>query len=85
MKIQADDLLGAMVNFNGFTHIIETIEEAKEVKVSIENATDVREIIDDEEFEMATRRLNLEGHEPKKIISYIFGREFLICLSGDWY
>ena len=84
MKKEAKELLGAMVNFGSDPYLIETIEEAEEVAESIENATIARVITDDEEFETATAQLDLDGHRPKKIYSFVDGSEFLVCYAEDW-
>lgn len=86
MKIRnkAKDLLGAMVNFGGDPYLIDTIEDAEQVAESIENATIERVLTDEDEIGTATAQLDLEGHRPKRINSYVDGSEFLVCLAEDW-
>lgn len=80
-----DELYGAVVNMGGDPYIIETEEQAESLKERIERATIEREITDEDEFETATQILELRGHYPERIWSYVDGSEFLVCLSGDWY
>lgn len=84
MKHEVKELLGAMVNFGGDPYLIETIEDAEQVAESIENATIARVITDEDEIETATAQLDLTGHTPKRIYSYVDGSEFLVCLAEDW-
>lgn len=83
MKI--DDLFGAIVNMGGDPYMIETEEQAESLKESIERASIEREITDEDEFETATQQLELDGHAPERIWSFVDGSEFLVCLPGDWY
>lgn len=85
MNIEINDLFGAMVNMGADPYIIETEEQAEELRESIETATVEREITDVDEFKTATRQLDLQGHNPKRIWSFVNGSEFLVCLAGDWY
>lgn len=85
MNIEICDLFGAMVNMGADPYIIETEEQAEELRESIEAATIEREITDEDEFETATRQLDLEGHDPERIWSFVNGSEFLVCFTGDWY
>lgn len=85
MKIEIEDLFGAMVNMGGDPYMVETEEQAESLKESIERATIEREITDDDEFETATRQLDLVGHDPERIWSFVDGSEFLVCFTGDWY
>ena len=84
-NIEIEELFGAMVNFGGDPYLVETEEEAESLKESIERATIEREITDEYEFETATRQLDLDGHDPERIWSFVDGSEFLVCFSGDWY
>lgn len=84
MKIEIEDLYGAMVNLGGDPYIVETEEQAESLKESIERATIEREITDDDEFERATLQLDLDGHYPITIWSFVDGSEFLACFSEDW-
>lgn len=85
METNWENLFGTMVNFGSDPYMVETEEQAKEVAESIDNASSYREIEDEDEFETATRQLDLVGHYPERIFSYVDGSEFLVCFSGDWY
>ena len=82
---EIDELFGAMVNMGGDPYMIETEEQAEGLKERIERATIQREITDEDEFETATQILDLRAHYPERILSFVDGSEFLVCLSGDWY
>ncbi len=84
-KIEIYELFGAMVNMGSGPYMIETDVQAKSLKESIERATIEREITDEDEFETATQQLDLDGHYPERIWSFVDGSEFLVCFSGDWY
>lgn len=84
-NIEIYELFGAMVNMGGDPYMIETEEQAESLKESIERATIEREITDEDEFKTATQQLDLYGHDPERIWSFVDGSEFLVCLSGDWY
>lgn len=74
-----------MVNMGGDPYLVETVEQAESVKERTERATIEREITDDDEFETATCQLDLVGHDPERIWSFVDGSEFLVCFTGDWY
>lgn len=81
-----EDLPGALVNFGGDPFLVETEEQAESVAESLNRATIVREITDDDEFATAMRQLDLvaENH-PMKIYSFVDGSEGLICMPEDWH
>ena len=84
-EMNFEELFGAIVNFGSDPYIVETEEQAEEISEAINNASSWREINDDEEFETATRQLELEGHDPERIFSFVDGSELLVCFPGDWY
>lgn len=83
-NLETWELIGAVVNYGGDPCLIESEEDAQSLKESIERATIKREITDEDEFEVATQQLDLDGHDPEKIWSYVDGSEFLVCFSADW-
>ena len=68
----------------GDPFIIETEEQAKSLKESIERATNSREITKGDEFVTAIKQLDLDGHHLDRIFSFVDGSEFLVCLPLDW-
>lgn len=84
MNTEFLDLFGAMVSMGADPYMIETEEQAEELRESIDAATIEREITDEDEFATAMLQLDLEGHDPKRIWSFVNGSEFLVCFSSDW-
>ena len=76
----SDYLFGALACYNGDAFIIETEEAAEELFESI-NGTDVRLVEDEEEFEDAKRKLDLEDF---KVSAIYFGGGTYFCLAQDW-
>lgn len=64
-------------------YLVETDEQALELMLSIENASNEREL-KGEEFETAKSILDLDGHKVKRIYSLVDGSEFFVCLPEDW-
>jgi len=84
MNYEISDFFGAIVNMGGDPYLVETEEQAKELKESIEKAAIKREITDGEEFDTVKEQLDLGGHNVRKIWSFVYDSEFVICFSEDW-
>lgn len=84
MEFIFSDLLGAIVNFGGDPVLIEDVESAEGVLVSIERSTSYRVLADGEEFNVAKRQLDLVDFQVNRIFSFVDGSEFLVCFSVDW-
>lgn len=81
----SDELIGAIANLGSGPYLVETEEQAESLKESIERATIEREITDEDELETAKRQLDLDGYKTERILSFVDGSEFLVCLPGEWY
>ena len=86
MRMQIENveyLYGSIVAMGAGAYIVETEDQAQELMKSIVNAPTEREL-EGEEFETAKSILDLDGHDVKRISSFVDGSEFLVCLSEDW-
>lgn len=83
-SLSLNELYGSLVNPGSDPFIVETEEQAENLKERIERATVKREITSTDEFEAAMQQLDLNGHRVKRIFSFVDGSEFLVCFSGDW-
>jgi len=63
MNIEISDLFGAVVNMGADPYIIETEEQAEELRESIEAATIEREITDEDEYNRVVTKAQFQAYE----------------------
>ena len=83
---EPSELIGALVNFGGDPFLVETDEQAEQVVKSLNNATGISEITDEDDFATAMAQLDLtEAHNVAKIYAFIDnGCGAVICFPEDW-
>lgn len=79
MKIQANNFLYGVATFNADPYCIENEDMCNELYAETEG--ELEEVVDGDDFEDATSKLDLEGHNPKHI--YRCGSA-LVCLQEDF-
>ena len=83
MEINANSLLGALIEQGSDPTIIETIEEA-EIWAKTINEGSVMEITDPEELSEAAPLLNLTSDKLRRAFAFVNGSAGTFALLSDW-
>lgn len=83
MKINANSLLGALIEHGSEPALIESIEEA-EIWAKTINEGDITEITDPEELSEIAPLLNLTPDKLHRAFSFVSGSAGAFALSSDW-